>query len=94
MLKLFTVAIAATSLAAGVGAQTTMTHPAAKATTAKPVMATKATTTKTMTTRTTMTRPAAVTTSGKMATTTTKTGKKITYDCSKKGNMNKTACKR
>ena len=30
----------------------------------------------------------------KTATHTTKTGKTITYDCSKKGNANKTACKR
>jgi hypothetical protein len=30
---------------------------------------------------------------GRTATVTTKSGKKITYDCSKKGNMNKKACK-
>ena len=37
--------------------------------------------------------PAAKTVSGNKVTTTTKTGKKITYDCSKKGNQTKTACK-
>jgi hypothetical protein len=30
---------------------------------------------------------------GRMASATTRSGKKITYDCSKKGNMNKKACK-
>jgi hypothetical protein len=37
--------------------------------------------------------PAAKTVAGNKVTTTTKTGKKITYDCSKKGNQTKTACK-
>ena len=30
---------------------------------------------------------------GRMASATTRSGKKITYDCSKKGNLNKKACK-
>ncbi|WP_174279579.1 hypothetical protein [Sphingomonas bacterium] len=34
------------------------------------------------------------TTGANMAVHTTKTGKKITYDCSKPGNANKTACKK
>lgn len=37
--------------------------------------------------------PAPVAKAGNLVTTTTKTGKKVTYDCSKKGNLNKTACK-
>lgn len=53
---------------------------------AKPATATK--TTHTTTTKTAMaTKP-------NTATHTTKTGKTITYDCSKKGNANKTACKK
>ena len=49
-------------------------------------------TTKTTTARH-MTRHASAAPSGRMVTTTTKTGKKITYNCSKQGNMNKKACK-
>ena len=53
---------------------------------AKPAMKT------TTTTKTTTAKPMATKTT--MAVHTTKTGKKITYDCSKKGNANKTACKK
>ncbi len=54
--------------------------PAAKtAAAAKPASAAKAAPAKTV--------------SGNKVTTTTKTGKKVTYDCSKKGNQTKTACK-
>lgn len=51
-----------------------------------------ATTTRTTTTKTTAAKPMATKTT--MVRHTTTTGKKVTYDCSKKGNANKTACKK
>ena len=56
-------------------------------------LATKPTTTAKTTTPAAKAAPAAKTVSGNKVTTTTKTGKKITYDCSKKGNQTKTPCK-
>jgi hypothetical protein len=56
-------------------------------------LATKPTTPAKTTTPAAKAAPAAKTVSGNKVTTTTKTGKKITYDCSKKGNQTKTACK-
>ena len=88
MLK-FTLAVAATAaLATGSLAQTA-THTAATRTTTATRSATA-----TPAARPTAARTATRTMSTNTATHTTKSGKTITYDCSKKGNMNKKACKK
>ncbi|WP_419827149.1 hypothetical protein [Sphingomonas sp.] len=78
MKTILTLAAAIALGATGAVAQTAMTTPKPNAPVTKP----KAAQSGSPATRT-----------GRMASATTKSGKKITYDCSKKGNMNKKVCK-
>lgn len=87
---------AATKTVAVKTTKTVATKPTTAAAPAKAV----ATTTKTVVTKpatTVAARPAAVraapAANGRMVTTTTSTGKRITYNCSKAGNADKKACK-
>lgn len=85
-MKLATLAFAAVLVAGPALAQM---QPAATTKTSTKTVAKPAAGKTTTTTKVATTKPVGA----NMAQHTTKTGKTITYDCSKKGNANKTACK-